>query len=266
MRVRWIAWCAVLLDVGACGNLAGPGDIAGLYDLKTLDGDVLPTCCNSSADSGMIVAGELELGASAGDNGYVWRMARADVHGYEVRLTQVVFSSGTYASRGQELTLWDSSGLGRIAGVITGDLINVTTSAHRYEFARRSPASIVGQYAMLGCWDASGGSPGCPETDSAGTVVTIVGGRLQLGFNVPHGRYDWDVTRKYQYRNGTSELIGSRFSVGTYDWDGRTLALVDDSGHPGPITGTFTSSGAITLVTEGRRYDFGKLVLLPPGR
>ena len=126
--------------------------------------------------------------------------------------------------------------------------------------------TAAGQYVLVGCRDVGGGSPGCPETDSAGTVVTVVDGQLLIGAPVnPDGMYDMHLTLRYEDLNGTSEQVASLFSSGTYSADETTLVLVDDFGGPAPITGTIDGS-KITLLVGGRQYEFGRLVLLPPGR
>jgi hypothetical protein len=119
---------------------------------------------------------------------------------------------------------------------------------------------IVGQYVLTG-FEGSRNLPCCGQTDASGTVVTIAGGALQLGWNTPDGTYEWDVVRKYDYANGTSQQLQSRFSSGTYTWDGQTLTLVDSTGLA-PLTGAVTG-GIIALRNPDHQYEFLRLIQLP---
>ncbi len=252
---------------------ASPATIVGPYELEKLDGVVIGPCCSSHADSGRIVAGLLELGGDVGDGKYTWRLDQ--VHLCDVsekhhvtRHTSFTFSAGRYTQAGAELTLLDSTGLGSMTGVIDDDVITVATEDHEYGFVRWVP-EIRGQYRVTGCWDVDGGPPGCPETDSEGAVVTVVGGDLEVGLSEGDayaGAYTLYLRRKYEYPDGTSEVIGSLFSAGTYTWDGgETLILVDASGDLGPITGTFPTPrmGRLVVLTPERRYELAKLMTFP---
>jgi hypothetical protein len=122
------------------------------------------------------------------------------------------------------------------------------------------PTSVAGQYALTG-FEGSRNLPCCRQTDSSGTVVTIAGGGLQIGWNTPTGTYEWDVVRKYDYANGTSQQVQSRFSAGTYTWDGQTLTLVDSAGRV-PMTGAVTG-GILIVRTQDHQYEFLKLIQMP---
>ena len=278
MVSRWMAAWAMFLAIAACEPepllippdhpiSASPATIVGLYELEKLDGDVIGPCCSSHADSGRIAGGGLRLGGDAGDGKYTWRLTQMHLYGHVTRDSTFTFSAGRYTQDGAELTLVDSTGLGSMTGVIDDDVITVPTEDHEYGFVRWV-RKVGGQYMLLGCWDADGGPPGCPETDSEGAVVTVVGGELQVDLGKPGdyaGVYAWYLKRKYEYPDSTSEEIGSLFSAGTFTWDGETLILVDASGDLGPTTGTFPNSGTglLTVLTPERRYAFGKLMTLP---
>ena len=284
MVSRWMAAWPVLLVTAACGPILTPPDhlistsispappVTGPYELEKLDGVVIGPCCSSHADSGRITGGLLEFGGDVGDDKYTWRLSQ--VHVYDVsenhhvtRSTSFTFSAGRYTQDGAELTLLDSTGLGSMTGVIDDDVITVATEDHEYGFVRWVP-EIRGQYRLTGCWDVDGGPPGCPETDSEGAVVTVVRGNLLIGLSEGDayaGAYTWGLKRKYEYPDGTSEVIGSLFSAGTYTWDEETLILVDASGDLGPTTGTLPDPrmGLLVVLTPERRYEFGKLTTFP---
>ncbi len=287
MVSRWMAAWPVLLVTAACEPALTPPDhliststnpaptIVGPYELEKLDGVVIGPCCSSHADSGRIAGGGLRLGGDAGDDKYTWRLTQVHLYGGPenssvTRDSTFTFSAGRYTQDGAELTLLDSTGLGSMTGVIDDDVITVATEHYEYGFVRWVP-KVRGQYLLTGCWDVDGGPPGCPETDSEGAVVTVVGGTLLVGLSEGDdyaGAYAWYLKRKYEYPDGTStsEEIASLFSAGTYTWDGETLILVDASGDLGPITGTLSSSGGgLTVLTPERRYAFGKLSMLPHG-
>ena len=120
--------------------------------------------------------------------------------------------------------------------------------------------SAVGQFIMTGV-DGSRNLPCCSSTDTSGAVVTLAGGMLQIGWNTPPGAYGWDITRRYDYPNGSSSQAQTPFSAGTYRLDGETLTLVDSGGQlslTGPIMGNI-----ITLRGDGHTYEFLRLVQLP---
>lgn len=123
-----------------------------------------------------------------------------------------------------------------------------------------SPRDIRGQYAMTGL-DGSRNLPCCSQTDSAGAVVTIAGGEMQIGWNTPDGTYQWDVVRTYHYPDGTSNQGQSRFASGTYARDGETLALRDSSGLA-TITGT-VAGNIVNLLANDQQYEFLRLIQLP---
>jgi len=123
-----------------------------------------------------------------------------------------------------------------------------------------SPASVAGQYDMTG-FDGRRNLPCCSQTDSSGTVVTLTGGLLEMGWNVPNGTYRWDVVRESKYPNGTYRNVESHFSAGTYKWDGRTLTLADSAGLA-RMTGV-VNGGIVTVRRENHEYEFRMLPQLP---
>ena len=148
-----------------------------------------------------------------------------------------------------------------LRGLAAGAMLLVTGACGL--LAPGSTDTPAGQYMLRECW-AADGVLGCPEADSVGTVITVVGGQLYVGPpRNPDGRYDWYLTHRYENLDGTENLATSLISAGAYRSHETTLALVDDSSDIAPITGTF--NGFLTLLTRGRRYEFDRLVLLPPG-
>jgi hypothetical protein len=124
-----------------------------------------------------------------------------------------------------------------------------------------NPARIAGQYDLAGA-DGQLGLPCCSITDSSGTVVSIGGGLLQIGWNTPAGTYRWDIIRVYDYPDGTSNDVQSEFSSGTYRWDGTTLTLEDTTGNLGRMTGSLGAPGIVVQAPD-HRYGFLKLHQLP---
>ena len=123
-----------------------------------------------------------------------------------------------------------------------------------------TPTEITGQYVLTG-FDGSRNLPCCSQTDTSGAVVAIAGGVLQIGWNTPGRTYEWDLVRKYDYPDMSSRQVQSRFSSGTYTWDGQTLKLMDSNGL-GPMTGS-TNGNIITVGNQDQQYEFLRLIPLP---
>jgi hypothetical protein len=119
---------------------------------------------------------------------------------------------------------------------------------------------LVGQYVLTG-FDGSRNLPCCSQTDTSGAVVSIAGGVLQIGWYTPRGTYEWDLVRTYDYPDMTSRQEQSRFSSGTYTWDGQTLKLMDSNGL-GPMTGS-ARDNIVTVGNQDEQYEFLRLIPLP---
>ena len=139
-------------------------------------------------------------------------------------------------------------------------LVTAAVACGEATTASTSSDSVTGQYTLIG-FDGSGNLPCCGQTDSLGTIITTGGGLLQVGWNTPSGAYEWDVVRRFQYSNGTSQQLQSQFSVGTYMWDGQTLTLVDSTQHA-TMTAT-RAAGRLTIQAFGHQYEFLELVETP---
>jgi hypothetical protein len=138
-------------------------------------------------------------------------------------------------------------------------LLAVVASAARC--SAQDPVNIAGQYELTGV-DGTRNLPCCAYTDSLGSVVSTVGGMLQLGWNTAAGAYTWDVTLRRDYANGTSTEDQVRFSSGTYTWDGTTLTLMD-SATSVAMSGSIASDGPLTVQTNDHLYAFSYLPHLP---
>lgn len=139
----------------------------------------------------------------------------------------------------------------------------VLLSAAACESGTDVSADVTGRYMLSRCWEANSQSEGCTRTDSTGALVSVVGGELVVGPpGTAHRRYEWYLQEGPI--DAPASTPSSLFSAGTYNWDGQTLSLEDDSTAFGPITASVEGS-KITLSTERRRFEFGKLVSLPPG-
>ena len=91
--------------------------------------------------------------------------------------------------------------------------------------------------------------------------MSVQGGSLVFG--TEQGRYEWYLREMpIGAPPGTEAPL---FSTGTYRWDGETLSLVDDTAGLGPIGATVRGTSTITLTTALRRFEFARLVRLPPG-
>jgi len=121
-----------------------------------------------------------------------------------------------------------------------------------------SASTIAGQYVMTGV-DGSG-VPCCAQTDSAGRVVTLAGGGMEMGWNVPAGTYWWGVVRRYTNPDSTFRDTQTVVSAGTYSWDGVHLTLTDSTGLR--MTGS-VSARAVTIRFQDHAYEFWRLIEMP---
>ena len=121
-----------------------------------------------------------------------------------------------------------------------------------------SASTIAGQYMMTGV-DGSG-MPCCGQTDSAGRVVTLAGGGMEIGWNVPAGTYWWGVVRRYTNPDSTFSDAQIGYSAGTYSWDGVHLILIDSTGLR--MTGS-VSAGVVTIRRQDHTYEFWRLIEMP---
>lgn len=187
----------------------------------------------------------LSLGASAS--------GRRDLAGdYDLSMPLATLRRGVAVPR------WMAAGFIIVLGC-GGRVLGVRESADEV-------APVVGQYVFLECSIFGGDSPSCTDTDSLGTIVTIVDGELRVGLTPPGDVYEWYLTTRSEHSDGASEQVSSLFSSGHFTWDGETVQLDDDEGNLGENVGTLSASnGRLTVVTETHRYEFGRLVLLPPG-
>lgn len=238
--------------------------VSGRYELVEVDGRRVQLCCTSMTDPGRIVAGELTLeGKDRGE--YRWTVQRAYVDGDNMRLEEVLYSSGAYQQHINELVLSDSTGLGALRGVIDKDVLSVTAGGHKFVFHRWAP-TVSGQYFLRGCWSVEDESDVCTRTEPGGTVISVIGGGLHIGPPlVAEDRYEWYLTLRYDGPDGASSVRDSLMSSGHYAWDGQEeIVLGDESTTSEPTVGVFDGS-TIVMTTEGWRYEFQKLVLKPSG-
>jgi len=122
-----------------------------------------------------------------------------------------------------------------------------------------NPPSVVGQYEMTG-FDGSLNLPCCRYTDSTGTVVSVGGGAMDIGYNEPAGRFAWDLVRIYEPTTGASTQVQSRFSAGSYAWNGATWILSDSTG----LSMTAVWQGGVLIIRrQGHDYEFWRLIDLP---
>jgi len=121
--------------------------------------------------------------------------------------------------------------------------------------------SFLGQYDWVS-FDGEGPS-GC-STDSAGVLVTVRSGELDIGWNTPLSAYRLVLTRLYVYENGDSVTRSAVFTSGTWTWRGGILTLSGDrltpadSAGSGPITGTFVWD-VLTVRDRDHEYQFMRL-------
>ena len=137
----------------------------------------------------------------------------------------------------------------------------LATSACRDSTNPADRSGIAGQYE-LETVDGQRQLPCCAHTDSAGALVSIGNGILQIDWNTPAGAYEWYFVLNYDYQDGTSEQVQSSFSSGTYTLDGTTLTLVDSSNNLGRMTGS-ASDHEIVIQAPNHSYGFFRLPQLP---
>jgi hypothetical protein len=146
------------------------------------------------------------------------------------------------------------------AGILALSIVGCAASTPTIPTSSTTAATVAGQYTLIGV-DTTRNLPCCGQADSSGAIVTTGGGLLQIGWNVPSGRYEWDAVRSHGASNGTSQMVQSLFSAGSYTWDGQTLTLADSTGL-GTMTGTRVT-GRLTINALGHQFRFLELVEMP---
>lgn len=259
---------AFLLSLAARHSQTDSGPIAGEYRMTAMDGNTLP-CCAHSDTAGEVVSlayGTLDLHE---DGTYVWTVQwryewKEDSTTYQTRLSDFVISSGRYSFQADSLLMRDSALSAPITALVTEGRLTVIMQGHEYSFVRMPPTSPVGQWTLLRCHDLERRSEGCRRTDSSGVATMVSGGTLQIGYNVPAGRYRWSLISDRSYPDGTAKHVTEpNYSAGTYTWDGKVLSLTDESTKVGQITGVLRGTGRLDIRTHNYLYEFLRLVSLP---
>lgn len=246
--------------------------LAGTYALAEVDGAPLPCCSQHVVDSVSKTetwgAGELKV---LPDSTFTWTVvlqSQWTQHPADItELRDTVIATGAYSQSSSGLVFHDSAKpMEAFSGTATGDTVNLTRGAHRYVFVLEPPPSITGLWGLAECTDLAGGSPGCPATDSSGTVETITGGSLEISGGPSAGHYLWTNQISLTSGEGTTTSIARVFSEGTYTWNDTLLVISDSTDVRGPITGHFDGGPLVLrLRTPTQMFLFSKAPSPPHG-
>jgi hypothetical protein len=113
--------------------------------------------------------------------------------------------------------------------------------------------TIAGQYTLLRVNDTD--VSGAEIMDSVGTVVTLDAGSLTL---CGDRSYSMEILRQ----STDGQLNRLVLSEGYYTWNGTTLTLVKSAGLEADVSEV--RRGTILVVADAQKYEFYKLVQLPP--